>query len=257
MTTLHETKEPSAGAKAELRETKYTRDALTFARQTMESANPIMEIVGETGTGKTTAARRVAEHLRAARIACWDGMSRHQILREAAHALGYEGAGMVDKLLADRKAAEPATRRALVIDEANKLNWRCLEALRYLADECNVAIVLVGTELYEQQFVHARTRDLLLQLGRRIGAKRVRMGRLDRAETYTHIIRPAVGEVSDKEVITKFWHGCRKGNWGDGMELATECRRIMAAHDVAALTPAVLDAALAWSANRHAVESNA
>jgi len=73
------------------------------------------------------------------------------------------------------------------------------------------------------------------------------MGRLDRAETYTHIIRPAVGEVSDKEVITKFWHGCRKGNWGDGMELATECRRIMAAHDVAALTPAVLDAALAWS----------
>ena len=45
------------------------------------------------------------------------------------------------------------------------------QALRYIADECGFAVLLVGTELYERQFANARTKPLLLQLGRRIGAK--------------------------------------------------------------------------------------
>ena len=117
-----------------------------------------------------------------------------------------------------------------------------------------MAVVLVGTEFYERQFTGARTRELLLQLGRRIGAKRSRMGHLDRAETYSHILKPLCGDCADKEIVTRFWHGCRKGNWGDGMELAQECKRLMAVHELPALNAAVLDAALAWTANRHAVE---
>lgn len=252
VTELHALRATKRGQEGP-RETKYLREALAYARRTMEADNPIMEIVGETGTGKSTAARRVAETIGAARVACWDGITRHQLLREIASAFGYEGAGATDRMLTDRREPEPESRRAVVVDEANKLNWRSLEALRYLADECNVAVVLVGTELYERQFVHARTRELLVQLGRRIGAKRVRMGRLDRAETYAHVIRPLLGEVADKDVVTRFWHGCRKGVWGDAVELASECRAIMAAQDIAVLTPAVLDAAIAWSANRHAV----
>jgi len=73
----------------------------------------------------------------------------------------------VDKLLADRKAAEPATRRALVVDEANKLNWT-LPRGAALPGRRRATWPSCSWEqrLYEQQFVHARTRDLLLQLGR-------------------------------------------------------------------------------------------
>ena len=237
----------------EIRDTKFVKEALSVARLALESDNPIAEITGGTGSGKSTAAKRIVEVLGAKRIACWDGISRHQLLKKAAEALGIEGTGAVDRLLMDA-AEEGAARRMLVVDEANKLNWRALEALRYLADECNVAVVLVGTEFYERQFTGARTRELLLQLGRRIGAKRTRMGHLDRAETYGHILKPICGDCADKEIVTKFWHGCRKGNWGDGMELAKECRRLMEVHELPALNTAVLDAALAWTANRHAVE---
>ncbi|MEW5790008.1 MAG: AAA family ATPase [Pseudomonadota bacterium] len=249
---LHETR-----ADLKRRETKYMKEALLTARRVMEADHPIGEIVGSPGTGKTTAARAVAERLRGARIACWGGMTRHQLLREAAAALGIEGHGAVDRMLSERAEADPATRRLLVVDEANKLNWRGLEALRYLADECNVAILLVGTELYERQFASPRSRDYLVQLGSRIGAKRCRMGNLDRAETYAHVLRPIVGDVADKEVITRFWVGCRKGVWRDALEIAQECRAIMDAQGVTALTMQVLDAALAWSANRHAVEGAA
>lgn len=237
----------------EVRDTKFVKEALSVARLALEADNPIAEITGGTGSGKSTAAKRIVEVLGARRIACWDGISRHQLLKKAAEALGIEGAGAVDRLLMDA-AEEGAARRLLVVDEANKLNWRALEALRYLADECNVAVVLVGTEFYERQFTGARTRELLLQLGRRIGAKRTRMGHLDRAETYGHILKPICGDCSDKEIVTKFWHGCRKGNWGDGMELAKECKRLMEVHELPTLNVAVLDAALAWTANRHAVE---
>ena len=237
----------------EVRDTKFVKEALAVARLALEADNPIAEITGGTGSGKSTAAKRIVEVLGAKRIACWDGISRHQLLKKAAEALGIEGTGAVDRLLMDA-VEEGAARRMLVVDEANKLNWRALEALRYLADECNVAVVLVGTEFFERQFTGARTRELLLQLGRRIGAKRSRMGHLDRAETYSHILKPLCGDCADKEIVTKFWHGCRKGNWGDGMELAQECKRLMAVHELPALNAAVLDAALAWTANRHAVE---
>ena len=248
MHALHETRSEKR------RETKYLKEALLTAQRVMAAEHPIGEIVGSPGTGKTTAARAIAERLSGARIACWGGITRHQLLRECARALGIEGHGAVDRLLAERIEADPATRRLLVVDEANKLNWRGLEALRYLADECNVAVLLVGTELYERQFASPRSRDYLVQLGGRIGAKRCRMGLLDRAETYTHVLRPIVGDVIDKEVITRFWVGARKGVWRDALEIAQECRAIMDAQGLTTLTMQVLDAALAWSANRHAVE---
>lgn len=236
------------------RETKYMKEALLTAQRVLAADHPIGEITGSPGTGKTTAARAIAERHGGARIACWDGMTRHQVLREAAAQLGIEGAGAVDRLLAARCEADQASRRLLVVDEANKLNWRCLEALRYLADECNVAVLLVGTELYERQFASPRSRDYLVQLGSRIGAKRCRMGLLDRAETYAHALKPIVGEVTDREIVTRFWTASRRGVWRDALELAQECRAIMDAQGVTVLTMQVLDAAIAWSANRHAVE---
>jgi DNA transposition AAA+ family ATPase len=237
--------------KREYRETKVVREALELADLVLASENPIGEITGPAGTGKTMAGRAVADRHAAIRVAAWDGITRHQMLRLVAERLGIEGAGSVDKLLA---RGEDAERVLLVVDEANKLNWRALEALRFLADECAVAVILIGTELYSRKFTEARTRPLLLQLGSRIGAKRVSTRHLDRAEVYAHVIRPTFGDVPDKELVTAFWMGCRKGNFREAVELAGECQRLMAANGIQTLTPSILELAVKWMANRYAVE---
>ncbi len=237
----------------EIRETKSLKDALKLAEIVLGSDNPVGEIVGPAGSGKTLAGRAIAAKYKAARVACWEGMSRHQLLGQVA--AGLEGAqmkagpGQVDRLLTSRFTE----RHLLVVDEANKLNWRGLEALRYLADECGVAVLLIGTEIYDRQFTSARTRELLVQLGSRIGAKRAATRHLDRAETYVHVFRPCFGESADKDLITAFWQGCRRGNYREASELAAECRRVMAANGMQTLTSAVLEVANAWMANRREV----
>lgn len=237
---------------ADIRDTKVLREALALADLVLDSANPIGEIVGPAGSGKTMAGRAIAERHRALRVAAWDGITRHQMLMAVAAGLGIEGAGAAERLL---RRGDDAERVLLVVDEANKCGWRVLEALRYLADECAVAVILIGTEMYERQFTAARTRGLLLQLGSRIGPKRVATRHLDRAETYTHVMRPAFGDVADREMVTTFWQGCRKGNFREAVELAGECLRIMKNNGLQSLTPAVLDLACGWMANRHAVEA--
>ena len=236
----------------DIRETKAVKEALALADLVMASDNPIGEITGPAGTGKTMAGRAVAAKLGAIRIAAWDGMTRHQLLSAVAAAIGMEGPGSADRVL--RRGAD-AERVMLVVDEANKLSWRVLETIRYLADECGFAVLLIGTELYTRKFTDARTRPLLVQLGSRIGAKRAGTRHLDRAETYAHVIRPAFGDITDKDLVTVFWQACRKGNYREAVELAEECRRIMAQNGMQALTPAVLELAAKWMANRYAAEA--
>lgn len=236
----------------DIRETKAVKEALALADLVMASDNPIGEITGPAGTGKTMAGRAVVQKLGAIRIAAWDGMTRHQLLATVAAAIGMEGPGSADRVL--RRGAE-AERVMLVIDEANKLGWRVLEVVRYLADECGFAVLLIGTELYTRKFTDARTRPLLVQLGSRIGAKRVSTRHLDRAETYAHVVKPIFGDITDKELVTAFWQACRKGNYREAVELAEECRRIMAQNGMQALTPAVLELAAKWMANRYAAEA--
>lgn len=236
----------------ELRDTKAVKDALALADLILDSENPIGEITGPAGTGKSMSGRAVAERRGAIRVAAWDGMTRHQMLNAVAAGVGLEGPGSADRLLGRGDQGE---RALLIVDEANKLGWRVLETLRYLADECGVAVLLIGTELYARKFSDARTRPLLLQLGSRIGAKRVSTRHLDRAETYAHVLKPLFGEIADKELVTAFWIGCRKGNYREAVELAGECQRIMAGNGMQSLTPAVLDLAGKWMANRHAVEA--
>lgn len=236
----------------DIRETKAVKEALALADLVMASDNAIGEITGPAGTGKTMAGRAVAAKLGAIRIAAWDGMTRHQLLSAVAAAIGMEGPGSADRVL--RRGAD-AERVMLVVDEANKLSWRVLETIRYLADECSFAVLLIGTELYTHKFTDARTRPLLVQLGSRIGAKRAGTRHLDRAETYAHVIRPAFGDITDKDLVTTFWQACRKGNYREAVELAEECRRIMAQNGVQTLTPAVLELAARWMANQHEAEA--
>lgn len=234
---------------SEIRETRFIREALHLARIVCAAqASRIGEIIGPAGCGKTTAGHSIAATLGGVRVCAWDGVTRHQLARVVAHACDITGRGAVDRLLAGEVRG-----RLLVVDEANKLSWHPLELLRYLSDECGFSVILIGTDLFERQFSAARTRDMLLQLGSRIGAKRVRGGHLDRAETYAHCIKPRLGECADRELVGAFWVATRRGNFREAVELAEECRRVMEANGFAQLTPAVVEAATKWMANRHAV----
>lgn len=233
-----------------IRETKAVKEALALADLVRNSTNPIGEITGPAGTGKSMAGRAIVQKLGALRVSAWEGMTRHQLLRRVAFDMGTEGAHAADKLL----AREPEADRVLIVfDEANKMTWRLLETVRYLADECGIAAILVGTEFYTRKFSDARTRPLLEQLGSRIGAKRMATRHLDRAETYAHVIRPVFGDLTDKELVTAFWQGCRRGNYREAVELAQECARLMAANGLQSLTGATVELACKWMANRHGV----
>lgn len=241
--------------------TKFVEDAVNLAEGLLSADNPIGEIVGATGTGKSTVARHIADEFGGVRVACWDGINKVQLLKQIATGFGLEGAAIHTRLLTDGVPEKfKYTRPLLVVDEANKLNWRALETLRFLADERDVAVLLVGTELYERQFTNNRTADLLLQLGRRIGSKRVRMENLDLWECYTCVGKNYFGDLkkdnASKKLITKFWHGCRKGVWGDAVELAKECQRLMKVQGDSVLTEEVLDLALSAFANRHAAQKH-
>jgi len=234
----------------EIAETKFIREALALA--SLLKATPgasVGEIIGDTGTGKTMAARAIMSRHAAMRVCAYEGMSRYALLGGVAAAAGIEGPSTRWMGMLAEWGLSQAERPLLILDEANKLRWQALETLRYLADECGFAVLLVGTEIYERQFMNAKTRPLLLQLGRRIGAKRARMGHLDRSETFLYVLQPRFGDV-DRETATKFWQGCRKGNWGEAVELAEECVRICRSNNVAVLTMPVLEAALTWTANR-------
>lgn len=239
----------------ELVETRQAKEAMALADVIMAAGDSaIGELVGETGTGKTAAARLIADRYQGVRVAAFEGMGRYALLQALVAVAGVDGpyAKWIPGL---GEAAEQRIQRGrgarplVIIDEANKLRWEALEMARYLCDELGWAVLLVGTELYERKFLDARTRPLLMQLGSRIGAKRVRMTTLDKADTYIYVMRPAFGEVA-ADLINRFWQGCRKGNWREALELAGACRRIMATNEVGVLTQPVLESALSWAANK-------
>jgi hypothetical protein len=237
-------------------ETKSVREALALASLLRETdCPPIGEIVGKTGTGKTVAARAIMAGHGAIRVCAYEGMSRYALLGEVTASAGIEGPSTKWMRMLFEWGPSQAERPILILDEANKLRWQALEALRYLADECGVAVILVGTEIYEKQYSNIRTKPLVDQLGRRIGAKRVKMKSLDLAEVFTHVLNPRFGDV-ERAVASNFREGCSKGNWGEAVELAEECLRICRANNVSALTMPVLEAALTWTANRRKVVSD-
>ena len=172
----------------------------------------------------------------AARICAGEGIGLIELKRRVAAAFLPEdsAANLTHTRIADavKSYAEQVInaheqRPLLIVDEANKLGWRHLEYLRFLSDECGLAVLLIGTELYTRQFLTGRTRSLLLQLGRRIGA----------------------AVASSKQLVSTFYKAARGGNFGDADELAKTCERIMKASDIAQLDANILQQAADWLAN--------
>ena len=242
--------------------TRAVKEALILADMLAKTpAAAIGEVVGETGTGKSYAGyavMRSQEH--AVRICAGEGIGLIELKRRVAAAFLPEdsAANLTHTRIADavKSYAEQVInaheqRPLLIVDEANKLGWRHLEYLRFLSDECGLAVLLIGTELYTRQFLTGRTRSLLLQLGRRIGAKRVNFQALSLEEIAAHLIAPRFGTAvaSSKQLVSTFYKAARGGNFGDANELANTCERIMRASDIAQLDASILQQAADWLAN--------
>ena len=242
----------------EITVTDRIKESMNLAHELMKADSAaIGELVGASGCGKTTASRHILNNSDAKRICCEETMSVTNLKMQVAKVLGinqklvYTDFTSSVQQVALNYLERNGQRLLLVIDEANKIDWKHLEYIRFLSDECYLSVLLVGTELYERKFKVGRTQELLVQLGRRIGAKRVRFDNMTKETIAAYLIAPRFGKVS-AEVVNVFWLHARRGNWGDGVELANTCKRFMASTKKQVVTKDVIESAAQWMANKHA-----
>lgn len=205
-----------------------------MALAVMDSSTRVGRVLGEPGTGKTAASHYLltlnlthGEHpVPVRRLCCRRGQTEGALVRRVAACLGVEpGKHNTDAVLDACESAAAGT--LLVLDEANHLRWQHLERLRYLSDECGLGLILIGTDLLHRTFVDGRNAAYLAQLARRIGTRQVRMGTLDAKQTAGYVLQPHFGEVAKDLAI--LYHSHTRGYWGESIELAEGCRRVMAA----------------------------
>lgn len=225
-----------------------------MALAVMSSSTRVGRVLGEPGTGKTAASHylrgleiKVEDRpISIRRLCCRRGWTEGALVRRVALALGVPNVrGNTDAVL---DACESCTTDTLlVLDEANHLRWQHLERLRYLSDECGLGLILVGTDLLARTFKDARNGVYLAQLARRIGTRQVRMGKLTAKQTAGYVLQPRFGAV-DKDLATYF-HSHTRGFWGESIELADGCARVIAANEQP-FNRATVEAAIADLAER-------
>ena len=153
---------------------EQVRRAVIIAQDEAE----IAVVIGDAGTGKTTAIRQYAKENHAALIIDVDpGFSKIVLMNEIARALGVEikggmNGGVIDALK-DRDAV-------IIIDEADYLSESSLELVRrVINDKARTGLVLVGLPTLEYKIRNLKNNHE--QLRSRVGVM-VKLGRLKKAD---------------------------------------------------------------------------
>lgn len=230
------------------------REAVSMAKavQAARRTGPIGRIIGKPGTGKTEAGKYIATLAGvfpgAVRLCGVEGESIGRLAKRLYLGLtGERARGSVGDILFDLE--ELAIGKLLVMDQADKLGWRQLEWLRYLADEAGLGVILIGTELLERKFKDGRSAVYLEQMLSRIGTKTVRFHAYEEGqiEDFTaHCIVPRFGPVDLK--TAKAFRAKSHGYWRDAADLADACQALMEAQGVTRLTLAIVEHASAYMA---------
>jgi DNA transposition AAA+ family ATPase len=203
-------------------ETAQLKRAAALAQAVKDApTSRIGMILGSPGTGKTSASHWLAETQGAMRVCCMEGMSRLDIAREAAEALGLSSAGTYGEIM--RRVKKDLNTRddipLLVVDESDELNQRSLNVLRHLADESRCAVLLCGSEILEQTFAMPRSGAYLARMTSRIGTKRVSFSKLSLKALAKYILAPRFGKAVTEQSAKQFYKHCQ-GNWRRAEDLA-------------------------------------
>lgn len=233
------------------------------ARRAREMADTVMsagksrrigQIIGEPGLGKTEVAEWLAAEMGGAYVAAWQGISVNGLLIALARALG--DTSLKDNTATDRvySVLRPMVDgRLIVVDEANLLSWKHLEALRHLPDQCGAGLVLVGTLLLSDYLKASKARTLVAQLASRIGAKSVTFEPMSERETVAAVLRNRWPDA-DADAYRALHRFCG-GRWRETVEMAEACERIMAVNRVPFGLDVVESAAVSMGLVQVAVKS--
>jgi DNA transposition AAA+ family ATPase len=162
---------------AETTTMEQVRRAITIAQDEAD----IAVIIGEAGTGKTTALRQYAKESHSALLIEVDpSFSKVVLMNEIAHALGVEDKGGMNAVI-DRVVTTLKDRDSvLIIDEADYLSDSSLELVRRIInDKAHTGVVLVGLPQLEYKIRNLRNDHE--QLISRVGVF-VKLGKLKKAD---------------------------------------------------------------------------
>lgn len=165
---------PSAPEWVETPSARSVISALAFAQM----AEAVSVVYGGAGVGKTLAIRQYREQAPNVWVvtATPAASAPGSILTRIAQVLGIRASGAVHVVEANIIERLRDTRGLLVIDEAQHLTSRALDAVRSLHDAAGVGLALVGNEVVYAQLTGGSRSVGFAQLFSRI-AKRVRLSR--------------------------------------------------------------------------------
>lgn len=174
-----ESQMPAAPDWVETASARAVRSALSFAQM----AEAVSVVYGGAGVGKTLTIRQYREESPNVWLvtATPATSSTGALLKRIAQALGMRTTGTVDTLETALIERMRDTRGLLVIDEAQHLTHRALDAVRSIHDAADVGLALVGNEVVYSQLTGGNRAVGFAQLFSRV-AKRVRLARAKDAD---------------------------------------------------------------------------
>jgi DNA transposition AAA+ family ATPase len=208
-------------------ETTSLRKAMNIALAVANNKqqNKMGMFLGESGSGKTVSTFYLLHSIpNVIRLVCWSRMTPGALLSSLAGKLGLRQSGSYNDLM--QRLQNKVSQKVIIVDEASELKqWQSFDALRFLVDEGNCAVIFVGTPLILQQFEGYSSSVYLKQARRRIGARKVHF-QAPNISILEMALVPYLGQGISKPVLEAF-QKVSDGNWGNIIEVAAQVSDIL------------------------------
>ncbi|TQF71766.1 ATP-binding protein [Pseudoalteromonas luteoviolacea] len=225
-------------------ETNDIKRAVQLVNTTANANERVGRIIGNPGTGKSTITKYLEREMGAIRIVPWEGIGEKALLALVCQGIGiFTNSASRDTLMMRLREFLQGQRVIVVIDECNHLNWKHLELLRYLPDECEVTLILSGTRIFEETFSLGKSKIYLEQLTGRIGTKQLHISKMNIKEVAGYVLKPRLSHEISKDLAKHFYQFTDKGNWRTANALMSQCERILQESQLNELTNEIISTA--------------